>query len=103
MSYEFLRHVLQYATLINYIILIFWFLMLVFARPFLKRVHTQWFHLSDNRFDMINYAGIAIKRSNLAIMMGIRLKTSVYYGYSNSTSLLCGLQKTISFKSTCAK
>lgn len=60
MSYEFLRHVLQYATLINYIILIFWFLMLVFARPFLKRVHTQWFHLSDNQFDMINYAGIAI-------------------------------------------
>lgn len=48
MSYEFLRHVLQYATLINYIILIFWFLMLVFARPFLKRVHTQWFHGLDH-------------------------------------------------------
>lgn len=60
MSYAFLRHVLQYATFINYMILIFWFLMLVFARPFLKRLHTQWFNLSDSQFDMINYAGIAI-------------------------------------------
>lgn len=60
MSYAFLRHVLQYATLINYIILIFWFCMFVFARPFLKRVHRQWFNLSDRHFDAINYAGIAI-------------------------------------------
>ncbi|WP_111891278.1 DUF6868 family protein [Acinetobacter sp. MB5] len=60
MSYEFIRHVLQYTTLINYIILIFWFLMFVFARPFLKHIHTQWFNLSDSQFDTINYAGIAI-------------------------------------------
>ncbi|MHA3048886.1 DUF6868 family protein [Acinetobacter sp. ANC 4641] len=67
MSYEVIRQVLLYATLINYAILIIWFLLFVFARQFLKRLQGSWFNLSDNTFNMIHYSGIAFYK--IAIIM----------------------------------
>ncbi|MHA3102631.1 DUF6868 family protein [Acinetobacter sp. ANC 3791] len=67
MSYEAIRQVLLYATLINYAILIIWFLLFVFARQFLKRLQSSWFNLPDNTFDVIHYAGIAFYK--IAIIM----------------------------------
>ncbi|PVZ89842.1 hypothetical protein C9426_00230 [Serratia sp. S1B] len=67
MTYEAIRQVLLYATLINYAILMAWFLLFVFARQFLKRLQSSLFNLSDNTFDVIHYSGIAFYK--IAIIM----------------------------------
>lgn len=60
MNVEFLRTFLLWCTLINYAILIFWFLVFVLARDWMRRLHGKWFHVSDQQFDAIHYAGMAV-------------------------------------------
>lgn len=60
MRIETLRSMLAWCTLLNYAILLIWFFVVVFARGWLYRLHTQWFKLSEERFDMINYVGMML-------------------------------------------
>ena len=62
-----LKTVLLYVTLINWGILLWWTLFLLFARNFLYRLHHRWFNLSEEQFNAIHYAGIAIYK--LAIIL----------------------------------
>lgn len=65
MNYEMIRHIFLYATLINYAILLLWFFIFVFARDFLKHIHSIWFKLPDRTFDTLNYAGIAFYKISI--------------------------------------
>lgn len=38
---------LGYCLILNYAILIIWFLAFVFIKNFIKKLHLQWFKLSD--------------------------------------------------------
>ena len=38
---------LGYCLILNYAILIIWFLALVFIKNFIKKLHLRWFKLSD--------------------------------------------------------
>ncbi|WP_347453069.1 DUF6868 family protein [Acinetobacter thermotolerans] len=60
MDLDFWRQFLLYSLLINYGILMLWFLLIVFARNWVKRIHGQWFQLSDTTFDAIHYGGMAM-------------------------------------------
>ena len=51
---------LLYSLLINYGILISWFVVFVFAKEWMKRLHGQWFKLSDQQFDAVHYGGMAV-------------------------------------------
>ncbi|MGE8683139.1 MAG: DUF6868 family protein [Acinetobacter sp.] len=51
---------LLYSLLINYGILIIWFVVFVFAKDWMKRLHGQWFKLSDQQFDAVHYGGMAV-------------------------------------------
>ena len=55
----FLFRFLLFSTLVNYAILIAWFLAFVFARDWMRRLHGRWFKLPDATFDAIHYAGMA--------------------------------------------
>lgn len=57
-----------YCLLLNYAILIVWFLAFVFARHFIKKLHMQWFKLSDVQFDTIHYAGMAIYKIAILVL-----------------------------------
>lgn len=46
---------LLYSTLLNYGLLLIWFLMISCAKDIVKRIHGCWFQLSDERFDAIHY------------------------------------------------
>jgi len=58
MSLEVLKSVLLWCTAINFAVLWIWFLMIVFAREPIYRLHGRWFPLSRERFDSIHYAGM---------------------------------------------
>lgn len=50
---------LLFSTLVNYAVLIVWFLAFVNARDRMRRLHGRWFKLPDATFDAIHYGGMA--------------------------------------------
>jgi len=54
------RDFLLWCTVIDYGVLVVWFLVFVFAHDWLQRLHGKWFLLSRERFDALHYAGMSI-------------------------------------------
>jgi len=60
MNIEFMREFLLWCTIINFGLLIVWWLGFVVARDWMHRLHGKWFRLSDERFDAAHYTGMAV-------------------------------------------
>ena len=60
MSLAMVREVLLWCTLINYGVLLVWWLFFLLAHDWMYRLHGRWFHLSVEQFDALHYAGMAI-------------------------------------------
>ncbi|RJR48411.1 MAG: hypothetical protein C4576_08245 [Desulfobacteraceae bacterium] len=60
MSIEIARSFLLWCTIINYGILMVWFLFFTFGHEWIHHMHGRWFRLSHEQFDAIHYAGMAI-------------------------------------------
>ena len=63
-----LRNLLLYSTIINYAILIVWFVALIVARNPLYRLHTKWFKLSPNAFDAVHYGGMTVYKIGILLL-----------------------------------
>ena len=78
MTVEIVRDVLAWSTVINFALLIFWFLFFSLAHDWLYRYHGKWFTLSVEKFDAIHYAGMAFFKLciflfNLAPYLALRI------------------------------
>jgi hypothetical protein len=60
MSLEIARDVLLWCAVINYGILVWWFVFFILAHDWMHRFHSRWFHLSVEQFDAVHYAGMAL-------------------------------------------
>ncbi len=60
MTLELVRSTLMWCTVINFGLLIWWFVGFMVARDWMRRLHGKWFKLSDETIDAIHYAGMAI-------------------------------------------
>jgi hypothetical protein len=60
MTIEVTRNFLLGCTVINYGVLLVWFLVFVFAHDWILGIHGRWFHLSRDQFDALHYAGMSI-------------------------------------------
>ena len=67
MNLDFWFRFLLSSVLINYIILMIWFLAIIFARDWIKQVHGKWFNLSDETFDAIHYGGMAVYKIGILL------------------------------------
>ena len=67
MNLDFWFRFLLSSVLINYIILMIWFLAIIFARDWIKQVHGKWFNLSDVTFDAIHYGGMAVYKIGILL------------------------------------
>ena len=67
MNLEVARSFLLWCTVINYAILLCWFLAFMVAHDWLLRLHERWFRLSRDQFDAVHYGGMAIYK--LGILM----------------------------------
>ncbi|MFD1438752.1 DUF6868 family protein [Acinetobacter terrae] len=67
MNLDFWFRFLLSLVLINYIILMIWFLAIIFARDWIKQVHGKWFNLSDATFDAIHYGGMAVYKIGILL------------------------------------
>jgi len=59
MTLEVIRSALAWCTLINWGLMLWWFLFFTFAHDLMYRVHSKWFNIPVEKFDAIHYAGIA--------------------------------------------
>jgi hypothetical protein len=60
MTLAAMRAFFGWCTVINYAVLIIWFLMFVFAHDWVRKLHTRWFRLPAAHFDAIHYAGMGL-------------------------------------------
>ena len=58
MDIRTLRKVFLWCSIINYGLLLWWWLYYVLAHDWMHRWAVGWFHLSVPQFEMINFAGI---------------------------------------------
>jgi len=59
MTPEIVRSVLGWSALINYGVLIVWFLFFIAAHDWMYRYHTKFFTLSVEKFDTVHYGSMA--------------------------------------------
>jgi hypothetical protein len=68
MTVELIRNVLGWCTVINYGLLLFWFVFFMLARDWIYRLHGRWFNISHQNFDAIHYAGMAIYKIGIFLL-----------------------------------
>lgn len=60
MELKFIISFFAWCAIINYIILMVWFLLFSTAHNWLYRIHSMWFDISYDKFDYIHYFSMAI-------------------------------------------
>ena len=60
MTLAFTRNFLLWCSVVNYGVLLVWFLAFVLAHDSIQRIHGRWFHVSHDQFDTLHYAGMSI-------------------------------------------
>jgi hypothetical protein len=78
MTVEAVQGVLLWCLVVNYGILLLWFLVFWFGHDWMFRLHSRWFHMSKERFDTIHYVCMAVYKLgilffNLAPYVALRL------------------------------
>lgn len=68
MTLETLRGTLLWCALINYAVLLVWFLVFTLAHDGLHRLHGRWFRLSVERFDAIHYLGMSVYKIGIILL-----------------------------------
>lgn len=51
---------LGWSSVINIAILMFWFLVFIYARKWVYEFHTKWFQIESHKFDAIHYGAMAM-------------------------------------------
>jgi hypothetical protein len=67
MTIAIARRTLLWCTVINYGVLLVWFLVFLLAHDWMYGFHGQWFHLSREQFDIIHYAGMALYKIGILL------------------------------------
>jgi hypothetical protein len=68
MTIEVIRSALAWCTVINWGLLLLWFLFFILAHDWTYRIHSKWVNLSVDKFDAINYAGMALFKIGIFLL-----------------------------------
>ncbi len=60
MSIETIRGVLAWSAVINFGLLLWWFLFFTLAHDWMYRLHGKWFKLTREQFDALHYGGMGL-------------------------------------------
>ncbi len=67
MTVEVILAVLGWCTLINFALLIWWFLFLALAHDWTYRLHTKWFKIPPEQFAAIHYSLMGVFKIGVII------------------------------------
>ena len=68
MTIEVTRTFLLWCTVINYGVLVVWFLAFVLAHDWVQGLHGGWFRLSRDQFDALHYAGMSMFKIGIMLL-----------------------------------
>ncbi len=73
-----LANLLAWCVIINYILLLIWFIMFIVAKHWLYSLHLRWFKITERQFNLLNYGGIGLYKLlifvfNLAPYIALRM------------------------------
>jgi hypothetical protein len=68
MTTNMISNMLLWCTIINYAVLIVWFLCFILAHDWLKQLHGRWFQMSAEQFNGIHYLGMAIYKIGILLL-----------------------------------
>ena len=68
MSMNEVREFLIWSTAINYVVILLWFGVFIYAHDWMYRMHSSWFRLSVETFDALHYLGISIYKIGVLIL-----------------------------------
>lgn len=68
MTLETVLGFLLWSALINYGILLLWYLIFNFAHDWLYQLHSKWFRLSVETFDAIHYGAMALYKVGVLLL-----------------------------------
>jgi len=68
MTLRLLSDFLLWCMALNYAVLLCWFLAFSLGHSWLRRLHGRWFRLSDERFDAIHYACMALYKLGILLL-----------------------------------
>ena len=60
MTIEVIRSALAWCIIINWALLLWWFLFFTLAHDWTYQFHRKWFDLSVDQFDTIHYGGMGL-------------------------------------------
>jgi hypothetical protein len=67
MSVESAQGFLLWCLVVNYDILLLWFLVFWFGHDWILKLHSRWFQMSKERFDGIHYVCMAIYKVGILL------------------------------------
>ena len=68
MTVETVKDVLLWCAIINYGLVLLWFLSIAFARERIYRLWGRWFRLSAEQFDALSFIGIAVYKVGILLL-----------------------------------
>jgi hypothetical protein len=63
-----IKHVLLWCAVLNYLVLLLWSAVFIFAHDWMYRLHGRWFRLSVETFDALNYGGLAVYKIGILLL-----------------------------------
>ncbi|MDA5194042.1 DUF6868 family protein [Govanella unica] len=63
-----LSHFLLCCTILNYVILVLWFLVFLCVHDGLERLHSRWFQMTRGQFDAIHYGAMAVYKIGILLL-----------------------------------
>lgn len=67
MNIVIVRDFLLWCTIINYCVILIWFLFFMLAHNGMYSLHSRWFRLTVEQFDFIHYSGMAIYKIGILL------------------------------------
>ena len=67
MTIEVIRGVLAWSAVINFGLLLWWFLFFSLAHDWTYRFHGKWFRLTPEQFDALHYGGMAVFKLGIVL------------------------------------
>jgi len=67
MDLEIIRAVVGWCTLINFGIILFWFLLFALAHDWIYRFHGKWFVMPVEKFNAIHYTAMAVFKCGILL------------------------------------
>ncbi|MEW6076449.1 MAG: DUF6868 family protein [Thermodesulfobacteriota bacterium] len=68
MTIDAVRGILGWSMVINYAILLWWFLVFTLAHDWMHRFHGRWFRLSVEAFDGLHYGAMAVFKIGIMLL-----------------------------------